>query len=134
MSENTDKTLVKSPSGRTRRTPVTARSRLSFNGLDTSNFHYRLVNDKDDRVATLQEHGYEVVDFREHKAQRAARVEGGSVDQTIPVGQGDRAVLMRQKLEWYREDQGTKMGMLKATEEGLQPSHENELTGKLKIG
>jgi hypothetical protein len=107
----TEKTVNKAPSGRPNRKPVGFRNRLAVHDQDP-NFVYRWVNtnaDGGDRVTILEESGYEKV------AKSAVRTGNGRVEasplggtETIPGGGGDTLVLMRQKKEWYEEDQKAK--------------------------
>ena len=83
---------------------------LTVVGGDTENFEYRIVNDTGDRVAMFQSHGYEIVS--DDKIQVGDRrisnptKEGSPV--RVSVGGGTQAYLMRQKKEFYQEDQSTK--------------------------
>lgn len=102
-------------SARPKRVPLSGRNRLSVKDRDP-NYVYRVVNDVDDRVERLQELGYEI----DPKAQVGdKRVDNssslGSVS-TVSVGQGIRAVVMRQRKEYYDEDQNTKMAQLAEVE------------------
>jgi len=107
----TEKTVNKVPSGRPSRKPVGFRNRLAVHEKDP-NFEYRWVNtnaDGGDRVSIMEEAGYEKVN---KSAVRAAngRVDASSLGsfETTPGGSGDTLVLMRQKKEWYNEDQKAK--------------------------
>jgi hypothetical protein len=102
-------------SARPKRVPLSGRNRLSVKDRDP-NYVYRVVNDVDDRVERLQELGYEI----DPKAQVGdKRVDNssslGSVS-TVSVGQGIRAVVMRQRKDYYDEDQNTKMAQLAEVE------------------
>ncbi len=101
----TEKTTP-APVGRTRRTPIGTRNRLSVRDQDP-NYHYRVVNVVDGRVELLQEQGYEIVSTQVGDT-RVDNPQGlGSASQ-IPVGNGIKAVVMRQRKDWYQEDQKTK--------------------------
>lgn len=98
---------TKSPSGRVKRKPVGMANRLSVTNKDP-NFVYRWVNDKDGRVAMFKEAGYEIVNPEDAGLDKS-RLEGGmTVDNAVHVGDGTKAVLMRQKKEFYEEDQAEK--------------------------
>lgn len=97
-------------SARPRRTPLSARNRLSIKNKEDG-YVYRIVNDVDDRVSRLTEQGYELCDKAAVGAIGDKRVDNtasiGSVAH-FSVGQGMKAVVMRIKDEWYKEDQATK--------------------------
>lgn len=124
---------VNKPSGRPTRTPMGRRNVLTVKGKD-SNYHYRIVNDIDDRIAEFQEAGYELVadetvtvgDKRVDKASSP-----GSVKH-ISVGQGTKAYVMRIKKEWYEEDQAAKLAHVadieRSTKEKALDGHYGELT------
>jgi hypothetical protein len=76
------------------------------------------VNDTEDRVAEFQAMGYDVVnssDVRvgDKRVDKAATE--GSVKR-ISVGQGKYGVVMRQKDEFYQEDQQVKLEYIAETE------------------
>jgi hypothetical protein len=74
-------------------------------------FVYRVVNDQFDRVEELIEQGYEIVPQSKVIREGDKRVDSasalGSVS-SIPLGKGDRGVVMRQRRDWNTEDQATK--------------------------
>lgn len=110
-------TRVKRP----QRTPLANRSVLGVKGKEPG-YVYRIVNDVGDRIATFQEQGYEVVtdasvtigDRRVGKATQ----DGSPV--TVSVGQGITGYLMRQKQEFYDEDQAYKEQKLQELEQSMQ--------------
>lgn len=108
---------TKSPSGRTRRTSLTRRNRLSVQDKDP-NYHYRIVNDVDDRVSQFIENGYEVVNTKvgDKRVDQSAGL--GSVP-AFSVGQGTKAVVMRIKKEWYEEDRQAANAVVDATEQTM---------------
>lgn len=116
----TEKTVNKAPSGRPKRQPVGHRNRLAVADKDP-NFVYRWVNanaDGGDRPAILAESGYE---FVEKSATRKAniRVQDASVlgsYETTPGGGGDTMVLMKQRKDYYDEDQQAKQTRVNETE------------------
>ena len=97
-------------SARPRRTPLSVRNRLSVKNKEAG-YVYRVVNDIDDRVSQLQEQGYELVDKASLGAIGDKRVDNtasiGSIAH-FSVGQGMKAVVMRQKLDYYNEDKAIK--------------------------
>lgn len=106
---------TKVPSGRARRTPITVRNKLDVKDRDP-NYHYRIVNVKEDRVEQFIEQGYEIV--------RATPVGDKQVDapsslgsaSEISVGGGMKAIVMRTPKEYFNEDQAIKQTQIDALE------------------
>ena len=99
-----------SASARPRRSPLSKRNRLEIKNKEAG-YVYRIVNDVDDRVATLQEQGYEICTKESVGAVGNKRVDNASSlgsSSVISVGQGVKAVVMRQKEDYYKEDQAVK--------------------------
>lgn len=111
--------IAKAPSGRPTRQPVGFRNRLSTNNTDPD-FQYRWVSDIDDRVQSFEAAGYEIVNVGDHKMGHRRVNVGSPVDNTISVGGGTKAVLMRQKKEYYTEDQLAKQTRVSDTEAGIK--------------
>ncbi len=109
---------TKSPSGRPRRTPLGVRNKLSVKDKDP-NYQYRIVNDTDDRIESLKEQGYEVVEGAKVGDKRVENSTGLGSSPAFSVGQGTKAVVMRIKREWYEEDQATKIAQIKKQEEAM---------------
>lgn len=128
--------MVTKEANRTRRTPINGtRNRLNVRG-QAPGYVYRIVNDIDDRIQTLQEIGYELVTDKGvvvgDKRISNPTQEGSPVK--ISVGQGTQAYVMRQKKEWFDEDQAAKQ--VKNNE--LEATMKREVSdagfyGKLKI-
>lgn len=112
--------IVKSPSGRVRRTPVGLRNKLTVQGKD-ANFEYRFVNDKDSRIAEFQDAGWELVDATDVKVgdRRVDTASSEGSKTQIPVGNDTKAFLMRIKKEWYQEDQAAKQEHVNQVEQGM---------------
>ena len=126
---------AKSPSGRTRRTPLNVRNRLSVKDQDP-NFTYRIVNTEDahggDRVSSFLEHGYELVENSSVGDKRVDISAGLGSTPAFSVGQGKKAVLMRIRKEWYEEDQAVKLQQVKASEETMYKDAKADY-GKLEV-
>jgi len=120
-------------SARPRRSPLASRNRLSVKNKEAG-FVYRIVNDVDDRVALLQEQGYEICTNESVGAVGDKRVDNptplGSSSH-ISVGQGVRAVVMRQKEEYYKEDQAIKQRQIDELEATM--SKEKSDYGSIEI-
>lgn len=105
------KESVKAQSGRVRRTPITMRARLAVKDTDP-NFHYRIVNVKDDRVEQFQEQGYEIVPkaVSNDKFIDTATPLGSAGE--FSVGGGMKAVVMRIPKEYFVQDQAAKQASI----------------------
>jgi len=122
---------------RTRRSPINGvRNKLNVRGQEPG-YVYRIVNDIEDRVQSLQEMGYEIVTDKGvtvgDKRIANPTQEGSPVK--VSVGQGVQAYVMRQKQEWFDEDQKAK----NARNDELEAQMKREAKdagfyGKLKIG
>lgn len=121
---------------RPRRTPINGtRNRLNVRGKEDG-YVYRIVNDVDDRVQSFQEMGYEIVTDAGvsvgDKRVATATQEGSPVK--VSVGQGVQAYVMRQKQEWYDEDQKAKQQQVNELEASMkQEAKSNGLVGDIKL-
>lgn len=131
----TKESISKSPSGRPTRTPVASRSVLSVKGQEPG-YHYRVVNDDDDRVEAFKGAGYEVVLAKDVKIGDR-RVEATSAEGTAAstsVGGGKRGIVMRIKKEWYDEDQALKQKQINELEDSMkQKARENADYGTISL-
>jgi hypothetical protein len=126
--------IAKPPSGRVTRTPVGQRNLLTVKGKDPS-YNYRIVNDVDGRIAQFMEAGYEVVprgtvEVGDKRASAGTPV--GTIS-NFSVGGGQKAVLMRQKKEWFEEDQKRKQDFVDAQEASIKQKALDGNYGKLEI-
>lgn len=98
-----------SASARPRRQPVGSRERLRVRVPKEDGYVYRLVNasaDSGGRVENLLDQGYEIVP--EVKRENDRRVDNASplgAAAGINLGRGDKGILMRQRKEYWDEDQ-----------------------------
>ena len=109
-------------SARPRRTPVASRNRLDVQNKEPG-FVYRIVNDIDDRVAAFEEQGYEIVPNAKVGATGSRRVDNPSAlgsSSSVSVGLGTKAVVMRIREDWYKEDQATKQQQVDDTEQTMK--------------
>lgn len=105
-------------SARPTRVPVGQRNRLSIKNQEPG-YVYRIVNDEDDRVERLQELGYEIAPKETVGAVGNKRVDDPSslgTSKHFSVGRGMKAVVMRQRKEWYEQDQTAKQADIDALE------------------
>lgn len=101
-------------SARPRRTALDTRNRLSIKNREPG-YVYRIVNDVDDRVSLLQEQGYEICSKESVGAVGDKRVDNTSSlgsSSHVSVGQGVKAVVMRQREDYYKEDQAMKQAQI----------------------
>lgn len=121
---------------RTRRTPINGtRSRLTVRGKEPG-FVYRIVNDTEDRIASLQEMGYEIVTDSSVTVgdKRIANPSQEGSPVKVSVGQGTQAYVMRQKQEYFDEDQAAKNARNDELEAGMKKEAASSgFYGKLKI-
>lgn len=121
---------------RVRRTPINGtRSRLEVRGKDPQ-FHYRIVNDIDGRIQEFQDMGYELVTDKEvtvgDKRIANPTQEGSPIK--VSVGQGIQGYVMRQKKDWFEEDQKAKAAQIDEVEKSMRSDAEQAgFYGKLKI-
>jgi len=111
---------------RPKRVPLAGRNRLHVKNKDP-NFVYRYVNanleNDPDRIERMKEAGYELVPREEAGELGDKRVDNSSPigsTASIAVGQGTRAVLMRQRKEWFDEDQSAKQAEVDAVEQTMR--------------
>lgn len=127
-------TIAKAPERRVRRSPLQNRGKLGVANKDP-NYEYRFVNDTGDRVQEMMERGYEVVLKSETKVGDS-RVDGASSEgslATISAGEGTKAILMKQRKEFYEEDQAIKQGEIDKLEQSTKQEALNGHYGKLEI-
>lgn len=120
-------------STRTKRTPVNGRNVLTVTGKEPG-FVYRVVNMTGDRVNQFLDAGYEVVDAKDvrvgDRRVDAATPEGSQAQVVVNKADGQKAVVMRIKQEWYDEDQKLKADEVKKLEQSITQN----LTGKADYG
>lgn len=120
---------------RSTRVPVTERNILSVKGKEDG-YHYRIVNDTGDRVQQLMDAGYEIVDASSVQVgdKRINSTSPEGTQAQVSVGGGVKAFVMRQKLDWYNEDQAAKQARVNQLEETItQSAGANGLSGSVKL-
>jgi hypothetical protein len=135
------RTSPTSASARPTRQPVGTRNRFALANTEEG-YMYRVVNDVDDRVEQLLEAGYEVVPQAKVSRRGDKRIDEASAlgsASSIPVGKGTRAVVMRQRKDWWSEDQAAKHLRSDQLEQGMKDDARKaadygELTQSFKIG
>lgn len=107
------------PEGRIRRHPLSSKAKLSVANQDP-NYRYRIVNVRPGRVEEFIDRGYEI--------DPNALVGDKRVDNSKPLGSqisvgGDqKAVVMRQRKDWFDEDQAIKQADIDEKEKAMGAS------------
>lgn len=119
---------------RPKRVPIGLRNRFEVSNKDEK-FHYRIVNDVEDRIARFKEAGYEPVLASETQltSNRVQASQEGSIA-SMQVGGGVTGVLMKIPKEWYEEDR--KQGndaRAAAIEEGIKNPTLDGSYGSIKV-
>ncbi len=119
---------------RKQRVPVSSnRAPLAYKGLDKDNFSYRWVMDRDDRIATFLEAGYEFV------KPTGAPVGDPTVDSSKQVGSrvvktagfgGLKLYLMFLPIQFYNEDQMAKQKEIDALEATMREPGKGKIVSK----
>ncbi len=135
MNQENKELISKAPSGRVKRTPVSGRNRLTVQGKDP-NYHYRIVNDEEGRIARFQEGGYELVPDEAVKVgdKRANQTSSEGTVKQLSVGGGRKAYVMRIRKDWYEEDQKAKQASVDALEATTKKKALDGRYGTLTIG
>ncbi len=135
MPQDNKESISKAPSGRKKRSPVTGRDILTVEGKDP-NYIYRIVNDKDSRVARMESRDYEVV-VDESVTVGDSRTSGASQvgsAKSFPVGGGVTGVLMRIRRDWYEEDQKEKAKLVDEQEATMKQKALDGTYGTISVG
>lgn len=130
--------IAKAPRTRPTRQPVGLRNRLKVYNQDP-NYQYRWVVDYDgtgDRIEQFKLAGYELAPEGLHRVGDSRLDVGGTEGtvQTLKVGGGQTAYLMRQDRTWFEEDQKEKQKRVDRTEQALKQPALDGGYGKVSIG
>lgn len=127
--------ITKAPSARPKRTAIGTRNVLTVDRKEDG-YHYRFVNDTNDRVEAFTQNGWELVKASDAKIG-TKRVEKASPEgsvATASVGGGAKAVLMRINEDWYKEDQAAKQIEIDRLEQTMkEEAHREGNYGSLTI-
>ena len=122
------------------RTPLGAKRDILSIQDPEEGYVYRIVNDTPGRINRFKEAGYELV---EDAQLGTSHVDGNQASQGVvskDVGKGVTAVVMRQRDEFYKEDQAEKQRKIDELENSMRKKkvNPNESTdgtyGEVKIG
>lgn len=119
---------------RVTRKPLFQRGPQAISGEKDPNYVYRFVNDTGSRIDQLKQAGYEIVED-DNLIVGDARVtdatQPGSAKKVISKD-GTVSYLMRQKKEWYDEDQAAKQRHNDEIEEAMKKSASEGMYGSIK--
>lgn len=126
--------IAKAPAGRVRRVPVGRRNVLTVTGK-VPGYQYRVVNDRGDNVQRYLDAGYEFVEASEVTIgdTRIGNPSATGSKAEAHVGNGVKAYIMRQKDEFYKEDQAAKQAHNDAIEAATKEKAQDGNYGKLEI-
>lgn len=119
---------------RPKRTPINGRNVLTVTGKEPG-YVYRIVNDAGDRVQQFLDAGYEKVlanDVQVGDKRINSASPEGSVAQ-VSVGNGEKAIVMRIREEWYKEDQLAKQAHGDQLEQTIKQNVSGADYGTVKI-
>lgn len=126
MASLKEQFLTKEVAGKTvpvrrRRPKLGGRDVLTVEGKEDG-YVYRVVNDEGGRVERLKEFGYEVVQDKDVRVgdRRVANPTAEGSAATVHVGSGLKGVVMRQRKEYYDEDQAEKQRYVEQIEKALR--------------
>lgn len=108
-------------SGRTRRTNVGgARDVLAVKGERDPNYNYRVVNIEGSRIEDMIETGYEIDQDKNLSIGTSNQISTGSSHEVVVDRKsGQKAVLMRQPMEFHKEDQKLRAEKIMKTEQDI---------------
>jgi len=116
------------------RNPIGGRREiLSVRGKEPG-FEYRIVKDKPGRVDEFLEAGYEIVTHKAQVGDKRVGVPGAEGSpQKVSLGGGEQGYIMRQRKEWYDEDQKRKQDSIDASEKAMKSRELKEHYGNIDI-
>jgi hypothetical protein len=119
---------------RVKRTPINGRNVLTVTGKEPG-YVYRVVNDSGDRVQQFLDAGYEKVlanDVQVGDKRINSASPEGSVAQ-VSVGDGQKAIVMRIREEFYKEDQAAKQAHVNELEKSIKQNLSGADYGSVSI-
>lgn len=127
MSKTTDKRVT--------RKPLHQRGPLTISGDKDPNFQYRFVNDVGSRIHQMKEAGYELVTDDEMvvgESRVSDPTAQGSAKRVINKD-GTVSFLMKQKKDWYEEDQKAKQAQVDELENSMKnEANQQGMYGSIK--
>lgn len=119
---------------RTTRKPLFERGPQTISGEKDPNFHYRFVSDVGSRIHQMQEAGYEIVTDEDLVVGESRVSDPNQLGSSKRVISKDGTVqyLMRQKKEWYEEDQKAKQDRVDELEKSMKNEASQGMYGSIK--
>jgi hypothetical protein len=127
--------MAKTTEKRVTRKPLHQRGPHTISGEKDPDFQYRFVNDVGSRIHQMQEAGYEIVTDDElvvGEARVTDPTAQGSGKRVISKD-GTVAYLMKQKKEWYEEDQKAKQAHVDELEQTMKNEASQGMYGSIKV-
>ena len=127
--------MAKTTEKRVTRKPLHQRGPHTISGEKDPEFQYRFVNDIGSRIHQMKEAGYELVTDDEMvvgEARLSDPTSQGSAKRVVSKN-GDVAYLMRQKKEWFDEDQKAKQDRLDELEKAMKTEASQGMYGSIKM-
>ncbi len=107
--------------------------KLNVDGKDDE-YHYYVENDEKGKIQAREKLGFEVVEKSSGVTMGDANPkEVGSRIETTVFSDGTKGVLMRQRKEWYEEDEKFKADRISKREEALFRKQEEGQYGEIKV-
>jgi len=95
-------------------------SHLAIIGEKDPNFNYRIANATDTRINELKSYGYEIDQSPDLQIGSANPEQTGSAHSAVvDRGTGQKAVIMRQPIDYQKEDKGLRAKAIDKTEESM---------------
>jgi len=127
---------------RRKRIPLREQRRLLDIPDKDPNFVYRLVNDVNNRISSMRDSGYEIIDRTGQEIEDFdVRIQDSASKNSAlcqSVGSGITAYVMRKPKEWYDEDKEKELEEIKKKEKATLTKDEGgkeikDLYGEIKI-
>lgn len=129
----TKEAIVKAPKGRPVRQGINRKQKVKVTNLDPA-YHYRLVNDIDDRIEDMMELGYEHVNKTTVGDRDVDKPSSEGTRTQMSVGNGIKGFLMRVRKEDFDEGQKQKDEVVNETERAMKrQALDGNNYGKLEI-
>lgn len=127
--------MAKTTDKRVTRKPLHQRGPLTISGEKDPEFQYRFVNDIGSRIHQMKEAGYELVtddDMVVGEARVSDPSAQGSAKRVVNKD-GTISYLMKQKKEWYDEDQAAKQAHVDELEQSMKNEASQGMYGSIKM-
>ena len=105
-----------------KRVPISVRNVLKWDDMEDG-YHYRFVNDIENRIVQFKEAGYESIESPDVVGDQRSPGDPSPIATHVEksVGGGIKGILMRIRDEWYEEDQREKQSEIDDVERSMDP-------------